>query len=246
MNKTIEQIYNRKSVRVFEDRPITPETKDLIFRAALQAPTAGNQTLYTILDIVDPDMKKALAVTCDNQPFIAKAPMVLIFLADCRRWYDCYQSAGATCRKPGAGDLMLACLDAVIAAQNTVVAAESLGIGSCYIGDILEHVEAHEKMLHLDEYVLPIAMLVFGYPTEKQKKRSKPARFDKQYIVQTNTYSRLPEKELRTMFQARHPEPDFDFDSYITAFCKRKYMSDFSLEMTRSVSKYWKRFDTWE
>lgn len=246
MNKTIEQIYNRKSVRVFEDRPITPETKDLIFKAALQAPTAGNQTLYTILDIVDPDMKKALAVTCDNQPFIAKAPMVLIFLADCRRWYDCYQSAGAPCRKPGAGDLMLACLDAVIAAQNTVVAAESLGIGSCYIGDILEHMEAHEKMLHLDEYVLPIAMLVFGYPTEKQKKRSKSARFDQQYIVQTNTYSRLPEKELRNMFQARHPEPDFDFDSYITAFCKRKYMSDFSLEMTRSVSKYWKRFDTWE
>ena len=64
--------------------------------------------------------------------------MVLIFCADCRKWYEAFQAAGCKPRLPGAGDLMLAVSDAMIAAQNAVTAAWSLGIGSCYIGDIME------------------------------------------------------------------------------------------------------------
>ena len=69
---------------------------------------------------------------------------------------------------------MLAVCDALIAAQNAVVAAESLGIGSCYIGDIMENAEVHQMTLQLPKYVFPVAMLVFGYPTDQQKKRKKP------------------------------------------------------------------------
>ena len=145
---------------------------------------------------------------------------------------------------PGVGDLILACQDAVIAAQNTVVAAESFGIGSCYIGDILENYEQHRELLNLDKYVFPVTMLVYGYPTEKQMKRKKPQRFDREYIVQKNTYSRLSEKELRRMFEKQHQEEDFDFERYISAFCSRKYMSDFSVEMTRSVGRYLDNFRT--
>ena len=69
MNPVIEQLYERKSVRVFEDRPVEDEVKRAILEAALQAPTAGNMALYTILDITDPEKKAALAKSCDNQPF---------------------------------------------------------------------------------------------------------------------------------------------------------------------------------
>jgi len=243
MNETMQQIVNRKSVRVFENKIIPGEIKDQILTAAMQAPTAGNQILYTILDITDQKIKDKLAVTCDDQPFIAKAAMVLIFLADCRRWYDSYQYAGEDPRKPALGDLMLACQDAVIAAQNTVVAAESFGIGSCYIGDILENIEQHKELLLLDDYVFPVSMLVYGYPAASQIKRKKPIRFDKNFIVQSNRYSRLCETDLRKMFKKSHPEDGFDFDTYVSAFCKRKYMSDFSLEMSRSVSKYLEKFE---
>ena len=58
-NSTLQQIRDRKSVRAYEERPISPEDKRLILEAALQAPTAGNQTLYTILDITDPEKKAA-------------------------------------------------------------------------------------------------------------------------------------------------------------------------------------------
>ena len=83
MNEVIESLYRRKSVRAYEDREIPEEMKQLILEAAMQAPSAGCQQLYTILDITDQKLKEALAETCDHQPFIAKAPMVLVFCADC-------------------------------------------------------------------------------------------------------------------------------------------------------------------
>lgn len=159
MNEIIKSIYERKSVRAYEDRSIPEEMKQVILEAAAQAPTAGCQQLYTILDITDQKVKEALVYTCDHQPFIAKAPLVLIFCADCKKWYDAFIEAGSEPRKPDVGDLMLAVSDAVIAAQNAVVAAESFGIGSCYIGDIIENYEEQRRLLQLPEYVFPAAML---------------------------------------------------------------------------------------
>ena len=135
MNEIIQSLYARKSVRAYTDRPVPAEVKRTVLAAAVQAPTAGGQQLYTILDITDQRLKDTLAETCDHQPFISTAPVVLIFCADCLRWWDAYAEAGCDPRRPGPGDLMLAVNDAVIAAQNAVVAAESLGLGSCYIGD---------------------------------------------------------------------------------------------------------------
>ena len=89
MNEVIRQLHARKSVRVFTDREITPEEKRAVLEAAVQAPSAGNQQLYTILDITDQSIKDKLVDTCDHQPFIAEAKMVLIFCADCKKWSVC-------------------------------------------------------------------------------------------------------------------------------------------------------------
>lgn len=242
MNSILQSLHNRKSVRVFENKEIGPDLKQAIIEAAFQAPTAGNQMLYSIIDVTDQRLKDDLAISCDNQPFIAKAPLVLIFLADCRRWLDAYRYAGVEARNPGPGDLLLACQDAVIAAHNAVVAAESLGIGSCYIGDILEKAEYHRERLGLDPFVVPIAMIVFGYPTKDQMARAKPRRFEGQFIVHENKYRALSEKEHREMFEKRGDSENFDYDAFVTKFCARKYMSDFSLEMSRSVELYLKPF----
>lgn len=240
MNKIISSLYERKSVRVFEDRSICEECKKEILLAAMQAPTAGNQQLYTILDITDQALKDKLAVSCDNQPFIAKAPMVLIFCADILKWVDVFKEGGADPRKPGCGDLVLAIDDALIAAQNAVVAAESLGIGSCYIGDIMEQCELHREMLHLPEYVFPAAMLVFGYPTKQQMERPKPKRCRLEDIVQENVYQRKDGKQLRKMFDKETEHRSFE--DWSQTFCNRKYNSDFSREMSRSVQEYLKEY----
>lgn len=249
MEKIVMQsIRERKSVRAFQDRPIAPEVRADIIEAAWQAPSAGCQMLYSIIEVTDQSLKQQLAVTCDNQPFIAQAPMVLIFLADCRRWYDSYGFAGLQDRRPpNTADLMLACADALIAAQNTVIAAQAHGVGSCYIGDIMEQVEEHRQLLHLDAYVYPAAMLLYGYPTQQQAQRAKPERFDEKYLLFENQYRRLDEDEHRTMFAdwARRAGKDtFDFDEYIHRFCMRKYQSNFSREMARSMAIYLESFDT--
>lgn len=241
MNEIIKSLYNRKSMRVYEEKQIPKEVKDMILEAAVQAPSAGCQQLYTILDITDQNLKEALSETCDHQPFIAKAPLVLVFCADCKKWYDAYLEANCNPRTPGVGDLMLAVTDTAIAAQNAVVAAESFGIGSCYIGDIMENCEEQRRLLKLPDYVFPAVMLVFGYPTEQQKNRKKPERCKMNYIVHENTYRSMGGEELQEMLTPRCSRQSFE--EWIGAFCERKYNSDFSKEMTQSVGEYLKQFE---
>jgi len=241
MNQTIKELFERKSVRVFEDKEISGEDKRFILEAAAMAPTAGNQQLYTILDITDQRLKDRLVETCDNQPFIASAKMVLVFCADCKKWYDGFISAGCEPRKPGVGDLLLAVSDTNIAAQNAVTAAWSLGIGSCYIGDIMENYEENRKLLGLPEYVFPAAMLVFGYPTTQQAERTKPARVDLKHIVHENGYRSMDRDELKEMWTPRFVEGMYE--AQMKTFCDRKFNSDFSMEMTRSVTEYLKQFE---
>lgn len=240
MNETIKELFERKSVRVFENREIPFKDKQLILEAAMMAPTAGNQQLYTILDITDQSLKEQLAETCDHQPFIARAKMVLVFCADCQKWYDAFNATDCSPRHPGVGDLMLAVTDTAIAAQNAVVAAQCLGIGSCYIGDIMENCEIHKEILNLPSYVIPAVMVVFGYPTQQQKERQKPERVKLKHIVHENTYRRMDARELQTMLE--YKAIGKSYDEWIKAFCNRKYNSDFAREMSRSVEAYLESF----
>jgi len=235
MNSVIKLMNDRKSVRVYTDREIGAEEKALIINAALQAPTAGNMSLYTILDITDQTVKDRLSVTCDNQPFIAKAKMVLVFCADYKRWYDCFCRHVDEVRKPEEGDLFLAQADAFVAAQSAVIAAESLGIGSCFIGDITENFEIHRELLKLPKYVVPCCMLCFGYPTEQQKQRKKPTRFRAEDIVHENGYDEEKSARMDDMLIAHAGGFEGEeLDGWIKRFCARKWNSDFSVEMSRS------------
>ena len=241
MNEVIKQLYDRKSVRVFTDEKISEEDIHTILEAATMAPTAGNQQFYTIINVTDKDKQEKLADYCDHQPFIAKGQLVLVFCADCLKWFEAFNYAGCEARLPGEGDLFLAVEDSMIAAQNAVVAAESLGIGSCYIGDIMENYEDIRALLNLPEYVFPAALLVFGYPTQQQKDRIKPQRAPLNYIVHENEYKRLNKEELYDMFLNK--APDGDIERWLQAFYKRKYNSDFCREMTRSAKEYLKQFE---
>lgn len=242
---TIQELRDRKSVRKFTNHPISKETKNLLIEAALQAPTAGNQNLYSILDITDPAIKGQLAVYCDNQPFIQEAPLIYVFVADHQRWNQIYLSADCNPRPCGPADAWLAQADACIAAQNMVVAAHSLGLGSCYIGDIIENGEKVKELLKLPDKVIPACMLVLGYPDETQLKREKPARFDEKYIVFENTYHELSLEEAKAAYCERVEKmgvPLVDYQAQVQRFFNFKYMSDFCEEMNRSWQFYMKKF----
>ena len=249
MNTIIDVLMKRRSVRAYEEREISTEVRTEILKATLRAPTAGNMMLYSIVEVTNQKLKDRLAITCDNQPFIARAPMVWLFLADYQRWFDYFLVSGVeeACRaqqiplrKPQEGDLFLACCDALIAAQNAVIAAESLGIGSCYIGDIMEQYEIHKELFDLPQYTFPICLLVFGYPTPEQRRRPYTRRFEEEFILFENQYHRLSKQELHKMF-ARHEkqmskrQSKEEIANFGQAMYFRKFDSDFSREMSRSV-----------
>ena len=243
-----EVFLERKSVRAYHDKPIPEEVKGQVLSAMLRAPTAGNMMLYSVLEIEDQPLKERLSETCDNQPFIAKAPWVLVFLADYARMMAFFEASGVPERciregkpflKPRESDLLLACCDALIAAQTAACAAESLGLGSCYIGDIMENWETHRDLLHLPRYTFPIAMLCFGYPTEQQIRRPQPTRLRQTLIVHKNRYA-MPERAVLASLYTGE-----GFGTFIPkdeaanegqALYIRKFSAEFSAEMRRSVA----------
>ena len=128
---------------------------------------------------------------------IGKAPIVWVFLADMQKWVNYFKESGAVARAdeaghaawraPGLGDLHLCMQDAIIAAQNAVIAGEALGLGSCYIGDVIENFEDLSSLLDLKQYTIPAAMLIFGYPKQTQSTKQSP-RCPVDAIFMENSY----------------------------------------------------------
>ena len=246
MNSTIDRINNRVSLRRYDTKPISEEDYELLIDAAIKAPTAGNMMMYSILKITDEKTKEELSVTCDNQPFIKKASLILIFLADLNKWNKYFKICDIDeVKPPGMNDLMLGINDALIAAQNVVIAAESLGIGSCYIGDIMENYEIHKELLHLPNYTFPAAMLTLGYYPENFKKNFRD-RFDKKYVVFNEQYRELNTEELKDMFSSKEnnmsKENSYNAKNFGQLIYNKKTTADFSIEMDRSIKENIKHF----
>jgi FMN reductase (NADPH) len=208
MNETIKLMGERMSLRKYSREPIEPEHLQAIMHSTMRAPTAGNMMLYSVIQIVDQAKKDSLSETCGHS-FIAEAPLVLLFLADMQRIYDFYQAFGVPdyCQEhdlefqtPQASNLMMSCCDALIAAQTSVIAAESQGIGSCYIGDIMGNYEKHQEMFQLPKWTFPIALVCYGYyPGDMKRKLN--TRFNRQFIWFEDTYRHQSREDFETMYR---------------------------------------------
>ena len=137
---------------------------------------------------------------------------------------------------------MLACCDAIIAAQTAVIAADSLGVGSCYIGDIMENYAAHQTLFDLPRYTFPIYLLCLGYPDPKaQAAWKQTSRFDRKFIVFQDSYKRLKADEFAEMFRGeteRRFKGRSDIEGAVNIgqqTYRGKFSADFAIEMNRSV-----------
>lgn len=257
LNPTLDLLNNRMSLRKYKDKPVSEEDLNQILRGAMRAPTAGNMMMYSILVIKNEEKKKRLSETCDNQPFIAKAPLILIFLADMHRMYRYFDECnvkdyclrkGKEYKKPDLSQLFLAAGDAFIAAQNAVVAAEALGVGSCYIGDIVEHYEIHRELLKLPDGVFPVCMLCMGYYPENAERKLN-TRFDRKYIIYNEEYRDLTRHEYESMYIEYEKKVTahniFDAENFGQLTYARKFGSGFSDEMERSIKvimEHWNNY----
>lgn len=253
-NSTIELIEKRRSIRAFEERPIEPEVLDRLRRLTLRAPTGGNMVMWSVVEVTDKEKKDRLAYICDKQSMISRAPGVWVFLADMQRWTEFMEYSGSdkksgiAMRKPGIGDFHLAMQDAVIAAQNAVIAIEALGMSSCYIGDVIENYEMLRELLDLPKYACPAAMVIFGYKKYERRDRM-TTRPEPEFIFMENGYRHQDLEGYERTYKALHDELEerkiLPYDNTGTVadyYYNRKYSSDFMKEMNRSASVFISRW----
>ena len=251
-NQTITLLNSRRSLRSFSDREIEEHVKQAIKATTLRAPTAGNMILYSVVEVTSQSIKDELVVLCDNQPMIAKAPMVWVFLADMTKWINYYhesnsvktgRSEGLQWRQIGMGDFLLSMSDAIIAAQTAVIAAEAYGLGSCYIGDVYENYEKTSTLLDLPPHTAIATMVIFGYPKDGfGSKSAQSLRPPTDYVFMENRYlePHLPQllqaysrQEEQMRNQKRLPFNNTGTISDYYYF--RKHQSPFMEEMNRSA-----------
>ena len=254
MNETVKMMINRSSLRQFSDRKLTCEEVDAILEAAMRAPTATNMMYYSIISITDPELRKTICTYCNNQPYVTGAPLALLFCADYQRLSDYYEmndvpakccEVGGQYLYPSEKHFLNGIEDAAFAAENAVIAAQAMGMGSVYIGHIKDHYKEAAQVLKLPPLVYPSLLLLVGYPADDARQVRKP-RFDKKYIVHENTYHRLTGEELTRMYSDRFfftPKNTLGAENAAQQFYLNKYVKSptykNSVRSVHEVLKNW-------
>ncbi len=231
----------RTSLRQFSPTPVSKEHLKLILDATRQAPTGGNMQMYSIINVTDDLIKEKLSQSCDNQPFI-KSGHVLIFCNDMHKWdrafnlFDIDKEEGKDIDEV---NFILSVQDATIAAQNAVVAAESLGIGSCYIGGIASHYHDHKELLNLPDGVFPCCMLVLGYYPDDYTMAPRP-RFSEKFMVFENTYTQPTDQDIKDQFKLNTEEAT---KTWVQGVYQKKISSPNAQERKSSIKE---AISTWK
>jgi nitroreductase len=163
----LEVLMQHRTIRKYRDQDIPEELMNRILEAGCRASTTGNMQVYSIVVSRDPDMKKQLAGCHFNQPMVAQAPVVLTFCADFNRFNKWCRQSNAD---PGYDNFLsffTAAIDALLVAQNVCIAAESEGLGICYLGTTTYLAGKIIDLLHLPKGVVPVTTVTIGWPDEQ-------------------------------------------------------------------------------
>ena len=168
MNQTTEVILNHVSVRSFTKQALSDEQVRQLVTAAQAASSASFQQAYSIIGVTDPDLLQKIAEEACGNMFITDGGHFFVFCADVNRHQQLADDAQVDITKAirGIDAILVGAIDASLAAQNLVIAAESMGLGACYIGGIRDGIVKISELLNIPDYVFPVFGLIVGYPAE--------------------------------------------------------------------------------
>ena len=192
MNTVIQQLMRHRSIREFNHRPIAEPLLQDILRAGQAAASSSFLQGVTIIRITRPDFRQRLAKIAGNQKYVISAPEFLVFCADLRRSSDCCAMNGAEAIEGFTEQFIIATVDVALLAQNVVVAAESEGLGICYIGALRNDPQTVTELLELPRLVYPVFGLCLGYPAQDPK--VKP-RLPLSIVLKNDRYSQNSDAE---------------------------------------------------
>ena len=166
MNSTIETILSHRSIRKFTDQPVAQATINELVKCGQAAATSSNVQAVSVIQVNDADKRCKLAELAGGQAYVQSSAVFLVYCADLSRSGFACQQAGGDFTPGMTEHFIIATVDVALAAQNTVVAAESLGLGICYIGGLRNNPAEVSQLLKLPEQVYPVFGLCIGQPAQ--------------------------------------------------------------------------------
>ncbi|KYK31743.1 MAG: hypothetical protein AYK19_16380 [Theionarchaea archaeon DG-70-1] len=192
MNAVIDTILHHRSIRKFTEKDVPDDIIETLVRAGQQAPFTGQ--MYSIVVCKDKEKKKRLATYLG---LADKAPVFMLFCADFRRLEKFIAAKGRKNQMGEIGLLIFGVQDVALMAQNVVTAAESLGLGTCFLGGAL-WVEELADVFDLPERVVPIVGMVLGWPDQDPPVRP---RIPAKYVLHYESYKDLTDKDVNEALQ---------------------------------------------
>jgi nitroreductase len=166
ISETIGALLNRRSIRRFQDRPISDDLLHVLFATAFSAPSKSDLQQVAVIQVKDKQKQRRIARLSPATGWLENAPIFLVWCGDSRR----IRQLSTWRQHPFANDhldaFMNAAVDCGIAMQTFIVAAESMGLGCCPVSEIRDQVDELSSELALPEWVFPVAGLCVGYPAE--------------------------------------------------------------------------------
>ncbi len=162
----LKELLSRRTIREYSDKEIKQEDLETILQAGIRSSNCGNMQLYSVVVTRQEDKKEALCKLHFNQPMVKNASVVLTVCADVNRFHKYCELRGA---KPAYNNFLwfqVSTIDATICSQAMVTAAETLGIGACYLGTVTYMAKPIAELLNLPKHVVPVTTITLGYPAQ--------------------------------------------------------------------------------
>jgi len=238
-DQTLKLLHERASCRDFSDKKVPARVLDYVLEAGIHAPTGGNLQPYSIIKIEEEETRRRLAGLCGKQPWIDKAPVSLLFCIDWRRLERWARLEIAPFTATGSfRHFWISFQDTVICAQNICTAADSLGLGSVYIGTVIDCLRDLREMFELPRGVFPVVLLCLGYPNAKPESRRK---LGTDVIVHCEKYCEIEDETLRSSFNKKYPslkvEATEDRLEEIFAVCQKTDGEEFAKKCIERIEE---------
>jgi nitroreductase len=217
------ELFNRKSIRKFKDKKIPDEVVNKIIKMGQNAPTGGGTQVYSFVWISDEELKDKIIRILGKQQFMIEAPLWIMLCIDWARQYELFQHLNIEVDLGEMTKLWRGMMDVMLAAENMVIAAEGMGLGSCFNGGIRMHMDELSDLLKLPKNVLPVLLICIGYPNEKPPPRP---RWPLEAVLHKNRYT-MPSSDIINSY-------------YESANKSLKEMNYFSGDIN-SWKEHWKR-----
>ena len=183
----VEGLLGRASVRRFRPEPVPDALMATLLAAAFSAPSKSDLQQASVVRLVDPARRRALAGLVPQSPWVADAPELLVFLADGRRFVRVAEQAGRPFANDHLDAFFNATVDAAIVLAACLFAAESVGLGGCPISEVRDQAAPLAELLALPPRVVPLAGLALGWPAGTADRRVK-ARLPLSVTVHVDRY----------------------------------------------------------